>query len=50
MTKPVRIGRAAVGWPASEVDAINRARIAGKTDEQIRALVQQLHEARKAAA
>jgi prophage regulatory protein len=28
-----------VGWPSDEVDAINSARIAGKTDEEIRILV-----------
>lgn len=41
-TKPVHIGPRAVGWPAREVAAINAARIAGKSDDQIRALVQQL--------
>lgn len=47
MTEPVRIGRAAVGWPAGEVQAINRARIAGKSDDEIRELVRCLHAARK---
>jgi prophage regulatory protein len=36
-----------VGWPANEVSEINTARIAGKTDEEIRALVVQLEAARK---
>ena len=49
-TPPVQIGLRAVGWPASEVAAINAARIAGKTDAQIRELVTQLEAARKSAA
>ena len=49
-TRPVQIGLRAVGWPSSEVAAINAARIAGKTDEEIRELVLKLEAARKAAA
>jgi prophage regulatory protein len=37
--KSVRLGPRAVGWPAREVNAINAARIAGKSDDEIRALV-----------
>lgn len=48
-THPVQIGLRAVGWPSSEVAAINAARIAGKSDEEIRALVVILEAARKAA-
>jgi prophage regulatory protein len=48
--RPVRVGSRAVGWPASEIAAINNARIAGQTDEDIRALVRRLHGARSAAA
>ena len=48
-THPVQIGLRAVGWPSSEVAAINAARIAGKTDEEIRALVVMLEAARKTA-
>jgi len=48
MTRPVKIGIRAVGWPADEVRAINAARISGKSIEQIRKLVDQLHDARKA--
>ena len=44
--KGVGIGSRAVGWPASEVAAINAARIAGQSDDEIRALVTQLHNAR----
>lgn len=42
-TQPVKIGTRSSGWPAEEVMAINAARIAGKSDEQIRELVRQLH-------
>lgn len=40
--KPVRIGKRSVGWPESEVEAIVRARVAGKTTEQVRRLVKSL--------
>lgn len=49
-TKPISLGARAVGWPSSEVAAINAARIAGKTDDEIRALVIKLEAARKSAA
>jgi len=49
LTKPVSLGARAVGWPASEVSAINEARIAGKNDAEIRALVAKLEMARKTA-
>jgi prophage regulatory protein len=42
-TKPVPIGQRSVGWPLEEILAINAARIAGKTETEIRALVQRLH-------
>lgn len=44
--KPVSLGARAVGWPACEVAALNAARIAGKTECDIRALVVQLQNAR----
>lgn len=46
--KPVRLGGRAVGWPAAEVAALNRARIAGQTDDDIRGLVSRLEAQRKA--
>ena len=49
-TKPVSLGARTVGWPASEVEALNAARIAGKSDDEIRDLVATLEAARKAAA
>jgi hypothetical protein len=39
LPSPIRIGKRSVGGPASEVAAINRARIAGKPEAEIRALV-----------
>jgi prophage regulatory protein len=46
-TKPVVIGLRAVGWPANEVEALNAARVAGKSAEEIHALVVTLEVARK---
>jgi prophage regulatory protein len=48
--RPVSLGGRAVGWPAHEVTALNAARIAGRPDAEIRALVAQLEAARKAVA
>ena len=42
-TTGVAIGQRARGWPEDEVDAINAARVAGRSDEQIRELVKRLH-------
>ena len=47
-TRPVSLGPRAVGWPAGEVAALNAARIAGKSDDEIRALVARLEVARTA--
>lgn len=47
--KPVLIGLRAIGTPDNEVDALNAARIAGKSDDEIRALVVNLEAARKVA-
>lgn len=47
--KPVHLGARAVGWPASEVAALNRARIAGRSDGEIRELVKSLEELRAGA-
>ena len=42
-TKQVQIGERSVGWPDDEVKAINAARIAGKSDADIKTLVNRLH-------
>ena len=47
-TNPVKIGGDRVAWPANEVEAINKARIAGKSDGEIKALVIELEAARVA--
>ena len=46
-TRQISLGPRAVGWPLQEVEAINSARIAGKSDTQIRELVESLHAKRK---
>jgi prophage regulatory protein len=46
--KPVLIGLRATGTPENEVNAINAARIAGLSNDEIRALVLKLEAARKA--
>ena len=46
--KPVPIGQRSVGWPDYEVKAINAARIAGKSEAEIRELVNRLHAKRTA--
>jgi prophage regulatory protein len=46
--KPVSLGPRAVGWPAREVAAINAARIAGKSEDDIRVLVASLERDRRA--
>ena len=48
-TKPVSLGARAVAWPADEVAVLNAARIAGRTDAQIRALVLKLEAGRLSA-
>lgn len=48
-TRPVSLGARAVAWPAGDVAALNAARIAGKTDDQIRVLVVKLEASRRAA-
>jgi prophage regulatory protein len=48
--KPVRIGPRAVGWPAAEVAGLNAARISGKSEPDIRALVGKLEADRRSAA
>jgi len=47
--RQISLGPRAVGWPATEIEALNAARISGKTDDEIRLLVLKLESARKAA-
>ena len=50
ITSPVSLGANSVGWPEHEIDAILAARIAGKSDDEIKVLVSELEAARKLAA
>lgn len=45
---PVKLGERSVGWLAAEVDAVIHARVLGKSDTDIRALIRQLVVARQA--
>jgi prophage regulatory protein len=47
MPRPIRLGPRMVGWPESEIAALNAARIRGANDEEIRALVLDLEALRK---
>jgi prophage regulatory protein len=49
-TKPVNLGARAVGWPASEVETLNAASIAGKSNTEVSELVVKLVAARKTVA
>lgn len=42
LTPPIKIGPRASGWIQSEIDSIIDARIAGKSEEEIRKLVKNL--------
>lgn len=46
LTNPVKIGERSAAWPEAEISAINAARIAGKPDTEIQALVRRLHQLR----
>lgn len=46
LPKFIKLGRRASGLPAHEVEAVNRARLAGMNDDQLRELVKQLEAAR----
>lgn len=48
--RPLLLGRRMVGWPESEIAAINAARIRGDGEDAIRALVARLESDRKKAA
>ena len=45
-TTGVAIGQRAKGWPDYEIQAIASARVAGKSDDEIRDLVKALHDKR----
>ena len=47
LTPPVKISERSIAWPSNEIQAINAARIAGKSTDEIRALVAKLVAARR---
>ena len=46
LPEPIKIGLRAVAWQRHEIDTIIAARAGGATDDDVRHLVQQIHEAR----
>lgn len=50
LPKPVQIGLRAVAFPEHEIDAVVSARVAGRSQDEIRELVSRLHAQRKEAA
>lgn len=50
LPKPVQIGLRAVAFPEHEIDAVVSARVAGRSQSEIRELVSRLHAQRKEAA
>lgn len=48
--KPISLGPRMIGWTESEVTAMNSARIAGKSEAEIRELVTKIEASRKTAA
>lgn len=44
--KAVKISARSVGWPSGEIEKINAARLAGKSDDEIREIVAKIHEDR----
>lgn len=47
--RPVRLGPRSVGWFLHEIEEMLKARLAGKSDDDIRVLVDELHAARETA-
>lgn len=46
LPRPVKLGERSVAWPQSEIAAIQNARIAGKSEDEIRELVSSLQASR----
>lgn len=47
LPKPINIGPRAVGWPSHEIDTLIKARIAGKSESEIRNIVIDIENQRK---
>ena len=50
LPKPVKHGERISVWPSDELDAVTKATIAGKSDDEIRAIVADRHRQRALAA
>lgn len=50
LPKPIRYGERISVWPSNEVEEVTKATIAGKSADEIRQIVANLHEQRHAAA
>lgn len=48
--RPIQLGGKAVAWLPAEIQAVNAARVAGKSNDEIRALVRRLETDRLKAA
>lgn len=48
LPRPVSIGSRSVALPDHEIDEVIKARLSGKTDDEIKALVRRLEASRKA--
>lgn len=46
LPKPIRLGSRAVGFLSDEIDAVMNARIAGKSDAEVKTLVAELEKRR----
>ena len=44
---PISLGGRSVGWPATEIEQLNTARVAGRTDGEIRDLVKKMESGRR---
>jgi len=45
-SKPIKVGARASAWPQTHIEVLNAARIEGKSNDEIRALVDEIEAAR----
>ncbi len=43
LPSPISLGSRAVGWPSNEIDLVLDARLKAKSDEEIKALIREIH-------
>jgi len=46
LTTPIKLGGRCIAWPRHEIYILNAARLSGKSDDEIRQIVEALHIAR----